>query len=1001
MMNNTNLKMKVVAKLCVFCFLLFGFTTTQAQKTFTSAVDNDWNKPGNWSPAGVPTALDDVLINGNNVSLFSSNTAAVMNNLTIEGGGLIIIPSSLLGFTVNGTTTLNATGGGGDIRINNTANSFVGTITINVGCEIRIQSAGRLNASGSVIVFGSMGTLAGDFNFGSLIVNSSIQLSGSATGVDFTGGSITLNGGAYIDFNNRPSTTVNFSGNIVDLSGSSNAFQNTTNVTFRASGGGVGQIFYAAVSPEVTSVENLIVGANSNLAINNNADVSTAVTINTGATLSLAEGGGAPVAALDLTGVTFSNAGTLAISTGDVTFGSLAPSSGSITIDDSGSFTGTSFTLPTGTSTLTATGAASISLSSFVNNRSAAAFVPGGSTVTFTGASPSISGSFGSTFNNIVINSGASFSSSNNLTINGSFTNNGNAISFASNTITFAGSGTLDGGTSGTSFNDITISTTGNIAIERKVDLNGVLTLQGSGVFDADGAGSGVFTVKSTSQTAGGRIANLPAPVNFSGNLIIERYLHSGGVNGDYRFLSVPINTASTPISLGLWKSTFGVTGNFSDPSNYAVTDGGGNFASIQAANNTSPSVSTYNGTAYSFLASIGNSVNTVQLSGTTGYAAYNFASSPVTLSYPGEIQKGQVDIPLNSGGTAYSLVPNPYPSPIDWDNVTLPGNLSASLYLRTSSNTYATFVQGAGSATGAGAASLPPGWAGEIATGQSFFVQNSGANPGPLQFFEDDKTLSTNNKFARTADNSPKNILRVALKSETQRDESLIRFVEGATDGRDRLYDASKLKNGVLLSPVNRNSYVNVSSYNTGDASSSDLAVNTIAPLSTSVQSKDVNLIVADLEKLTYTLILTPQDFNLGYRMILVDNFLKKEVDFSKELTYSFTVTDDPLSSGSARFKVSFVNSITAVLDEPESNFQIYPNPVVKDKFTVVTPALFAGKVKSISILDMSGHALAVEDQLDSSEVTFDVSGYNSAVYIVLIKLSDNIFKSYRIIKR
>lgn len=982
---------RVVIGLMIFLFSLSGARSSWAQinTTFNAAVDNVWTNSLNWTN-GVPGSLDNATIDGGNVTISTTGTV-VVGTLTVQNSSFLFLSGTggANTFTVNGTTNVKS---GSQMIITTVHNSFVGNVTIELGTNLQINGAGRLNASNGVIIEGTVNNLAGDINFGTLTIDGSISLSGSASGVDFNGGSIILNSGGVIDFNNRPSTTVTFTGDFVDINGSSlGGTRDVTNTTFFANGGGPLQNLFCGGVNSVTQFYRVVVNALSNLQVQNYGKINNGLTINTGATFSLLLGNDA---SLDVTAVTpanFTNTGTFAINDGTVSFGSLSPSAGAITVLSSGSFTGTSLALSS-TATVTATGSASISLNSFANNGSTSSFVPGGSTVTFTGASPSISGSSGSTFNNIVINSGASFSSTNNLTVNGSFTNNGNAISFASNTISFAGSGTLDGGSNGTSFNNMTVTTTGSVAIARKVDLTGVLTLLGSGLFDADGSGSGVFTVKSTSQTAGGQIANLPNPGNFSGNLIIERYLHSGGASGDYRFLSVPINTTVTPINLGLWKSAIGVTGNFSDPSGYAATDGAGNFAAIQQSNNTNPSVSTYNGTAYSFIASAGNPVSSVALSGTTGYVAYNYASSPVTISYSGEIQKDLVSIPISSTNNNFNLIPNPYPATIDWDNI-LGAGLKSAMYLRNTGPVITTYVRG-------GSITNPPlgSWQGEIAVGQCFWAQSDGSLSS-LSLNESAKnTASANSIFVR--DGATKSsAVRVQLMSKTQRDEAIIQFVENSTDEKDDKFDASKFKNGILISPIGRNNYLNVSSYITD--SSSDLAINSIAPLAADLASKTVGLKISDVANGDYTLNISPENFALGYSIVLTDKFLNKQMELKTSISYSFSVTDNPQSSGDKRFILEFVQSITAVLDEPESGFQIYPNPVVKDRLTVVTPALLAGKVKSISILDLSGRALAVEDQLDSSEVTFDVSGYNSSVYVVSIKLSNGISKSYRIIKR
>ncbi len=979
---------KVTFSLLFFLLSLLSFNSLFAiSTTFTGAADNNWNNSSNWTN-GVPGSSDDAIILAGNVTISSTGTI-IVQSLLVQSGGVVFLSGTggVNTFTVTGTTTVQS---GGFIFVTTVHNSFGGTITMDAGASIQIQTAGRLNASGDVIVNGSLSGVAGDLNFGTLTINGNMQLGLAASGVDISGGSITINNSAYIDFNNRPSTTVTLTGDFNNSSGLNDGIRNTNNVTFIANASGT-QTFTGGGFLTETFFGNLTVNAISTLELSNYNNVTGTLTNN--GTISLPNASAVFTIA---SSATVARLGTVNSNSGNFAFTNLtlATTTPVTTINlAGGSFTGTSL-IKSGTSAINVTGSTAISLSSFTNNGGTLDL--GASTVTFNGVASALGGSQSTTFYDLVVGPGAALTGTSSFTIANSFTNSGNASTFSSGTATFSagGIGIIDGGSNGTRFNNMTIQDGAAISIANKVDLAGVLTLQGlASTFDADGAaGTGVFTVKSTSQTAGGQIANLPAPANFTGNLVIERYLHSGGVNGDYRYLSVPINTAITPVNLSLWKSTFGVTGNFTDPSDYAVTDGGGNFASIQSVNKTTPSVSTYTGTAYSFLANAGNPVSSVALSGTTGYVAYNYASSPVTISYPGEIQKGSMSIPISSTNLNFNLIPNPYPATIDWDNIAGTG-LTSAMYLRNSGSVITTYVRG-------GSITNPPvgSWQGEIAIGQCFWTQSTGGSSS-LSLDESAKNTASNNSiFVRDGSTKP-SAVRVQLLSKTQRDEAIIQFVENATDLKDDKFDAAKFKNGILISPIGRNSYLNVSSFNT--ESNLDLAINSIAPLATNLASKAVGLKVSDVEKGDYTLNISTENFALGYSIVLKDKFLNKQLELKSSISYSFAVTDNPESFGDKRFVIDFVQAITAVLDEPESGFQIYPNPVVKDKLTIVTPALLAGKVKSISVLDMSGRALSVEDQIDSSEVTFDVSSYNPAVYVVSIKLSNGIFKSYRIIKR
>jgi hypothetical protein len=103
--------------------------------TWTGAVSTDWNTPCNWSPASVPTATNDVVIN--NVS-----NDPVIGNGTIANTAYLTL-NSLSILTVNAGGTLNVRGNGADGMIMNR-----GTLTNNGTVEVQLAGGGALTTSG-------------------------------------------------------------------------------------------------------------------------------------------------------------------------------------------------------------------------------------------------------------------------------------------------------------------------------------------------------------------------------------------------------------------------------------------------------------------------------------------------------------------------------------------------------------------------------------------------------------------------------------------------------------------------------------------------------------------------------------------------------------------------------------------------------------------------------------------------------------------------------------
>lgn len=154
---------------------------TLAQKTF-SATAGAWLTAANWSPSGVPTSSDDVLINAGTTTM-----TLTASNLTIQFITFTDTSSRILENSTGGTTasnlTLAATDASGNL-IN--VNPASGTPTF----TIRNGSTANLN-----VVLGA----SGNFNVGlagaTLLISSAISETGGARSITKTGpGTLTLSG---------------------------------------------------------------------------------------------------------------------------------------------------------------------------------------------------------------------------------------------------------------------------------------------------------------------------------------------------------------------------------------------------------------------------------------------------------------------------------------------------------------------------------------------------------------------------------------------------------------------------------------------------------------------------------------------------------------------------------------------------------------------------------------------------------------------------------------
>jgi hypothetical protein len=185
-----------------------------------------------------------------------------------------------------------------------------------------------------------------------------------------------------------------------------------------------------------------------------------------------------------------------------------------------------------------------------------------------------------------------------------------------------------------------------------------------------------------------------------------------------------------------------------------------------------------------------------------TGVTAYFDATAGVTVDITGDFNAGTVCVPLNSTPPVipyvgncppdgWNLVGNPYPSPIDFDELMALSSTSSdvenALYVwDPNTNTYLSYINGVSS---------PASFGGIIPSMQAFWVRTS-ANTNLC--FEDavrvsDPNAATNDFYKSTTMNDP--LLRLEINGQGLVDETVFRFAEDATESYDNKFDARVLR--------------------------------------------------------------------------------------------------------------------------------------------------------------------------------------------------------------
>ncbi|MFZ1809431.1 MAG: T9SS type A sorting domain-containing protein [Cyclobacteriaceae bacterium] len=940
-----------------------------------------------------------------NLNLASGATS--LNNLTISRTETLILGTDLL---VEGAISLT----NGDLDISSRTLTMNGS-SIGGGRGLISNSSSNLTFGGSTysgaVPFQGSGNQLSDLTFatpgGAFTWNSAVTINNNVT---LSAGTITHSSGLTMGTN---STFIRSGGSltITDLD-----VVTSYNVTY------TGSVTTGLELPSsATELNNLTINSSGsvtmdkNITVNGNVNLQGSTLVSGGFNVTMAAAGGnwnrtsgsfsggtgtviiAGNTTIVASGVTpsFSNitvngSRTLTFPTGNINIGGNLVNNGTITPS-------TSTAIFNGTTTISGSSATSLNnvtvsnslvapsvlniAGNFVNNGT---FNSNNGSITFNG-NTTVSGSNQSNLFNVTIAGILTAPSSTSLGIAGNLTFSSGTFNSNNGTVLFNGTVAAQSVTgSALTFNNIIVSNgvAPGLSINNTSRLNGTLTLLGSGKFDADGSGSGVFIVSSTSQTAGGRIANLTTPGNLVGDVTVERYIH-GKTGGDYRYLAVPVTNGH----LGMWVNNIGVTGNFSDRSTNPP------FNNILNSGNTDPSVQTYNSTtqAYSDVNGAGGLTSATSLSNAIGYAAYDYLDGAVTASYRGPIGKGSVAVTISSTNNNFNLVPNPYPSTMDWDNVTKT-NVNNAMYLRVDPSVFSSYV--------GGVASNEPfvGWTGEVATGQSFWVTSNGSG-STLTFKEGDKT---GNQFYFLRTKAADNYFRMSLISSTGvKDESVLRFADEGTDGFDAEFDAIKLRNGSdpYLPMITKSEFLNLSTYLDGDKT--EFAINTIGKLNV---PKIVRMNIADVKLGAYSLSFS--DLSLmyePYNIVLVDTYLNKETDISEGTIYEFKVNQNLFSYGSDRFHLRINGEPARELELINDGIRVFPNPTTDFIQISLTPDQ-ESSLKSIALVDLIGNTI-VNSESDSNLLqpgikTIDMRNQSTGLYILNIKYGDRL-KSTKIIKK
>jgi hypothetical protein len=303
-------------------------------------------------------------------------------------------------------------------------------------------------------------------------------------------------------------------------------------------------------------------------------------------------------------------------------------------------------------------------------------------------------------------------------------------------------------------------------------------------------------------------------------------------------------------------------------------------------------------------------------------------------------------------------LIPNPYPSAIDWETVDLTGTgLNPTIWLfNSNTGNYESYNDGAG----LGQQYIP--------VGQAVFVEAASADPS-LTFTNAHRTHNQGNGFYKSGDELAKDLLKIAVSANNSSDATFIRFREQANNAYNGFDDATKLK-GFSGAPQ----------LFTHATDGKALSINTLATSQeTVIVPLSFELDASGEAVLSFEYLETFEpEVEIYLEDLLTDQMINiRETGY---YTFSHEVENDPL-----RFNLHFMG-VTAVQDlrASENHFKVWTNE--NQLYILPTDKLTEGSLQ-IGLFDLSGRLIQSVDKQVQKPVILSLPDYDG---IMLVRIQN-----------
>jgi hypothetical protein len=370
-------------------------------------------------------------------------------------------------------------------------------------------------------------------------------------------------------------------------------------------------------------------------------------------------------------------------------------------------------------------------------------------------------------------------------------------------------------------------------------------------------------------------------------------------------------------------------------------------------------------------------STNDTMVTGKGYYVQYggnNFVSE-----FTGSVISGTVQFPgltwtndpANRTASGWVMLSNPYPCAIDWmaaTGWTRSMITNGVYYMDPVTGAQASFVNGVSINGGSR----------YIAPGQGFWVKVTGA--GASMSVTENAKVENQTRFYRQANEASleNDILRLRFRSQEITDETVVKFMSGATSGFEDSLDAAKMPFMTDKTPVWMNLIVN---------ENQPVLINALPRQIKETMSFPIETYVSKAGAATIEL---PSALAAGdsIEVFLLDKLEGKMINLKSQSVYSFYVNAEDAGKTQSRFALilgpanaNSSNSTATV----QAEAIVYPNPN-QGEFSLELKEL-KGTI-SLQVLNSLGAIVSensIENDLPIANHSFNLSGLTNGVYYVV----------------